>query len=191
VPIASFLPSRSQRRVLKRCRDVKVAVAAPSYTEEKYAIYCEHKERFGDSDAGSRQDFQASFYLPCPGALEFTYRLNGELVAIGLVNEAPDALSSVYFFFRTAHSALSLGTFGVLKEIEAATQAEKQWLYLGYWIEANASMRYKSDFRPNEILGRDGVWRPFRDHKNDYLQSPLTRFHPFPTALSRHRIDRG
>jgi hypothetical protein len=30
---------------------------------------------------------------------------------------------------------------------------------MGYWVRDCAAMNYKSDFRPCELLGPDGVWR--------------------------------
>jgi len=31
---------------------------------------------------------------------------------------------------------------------------------LGYWVTGCGTMQYKSNFRPFELLGTDGVWRP-------------------------------
>ena len=44
-------------------------------------------------------------------------------------------------------------------EIEIARRMSVPHYYLGYWIWRCASMQYKSDFRPYELLHADGVWR--------------------------------
>jgi arginine-tRNA-protein transferase len=44
-------------------------------------------------------------------------------------------------------------------EIAFAARANIPHYYLGYWVRDCASMMYKADFRPFELLGPDGVWR--------------------------------
>jgi arginyl-tRNA--protein-N-Asp/Glu arginylyltransferase len=48
-------------------------------------------------------------------------------------------------------------------EIAFAARANIPHYYLGYWVRDCASMRYKADFRPFELLGPDGVWRAALD----------------------------
>ena len=74
-------------------------------------------------------------------------------------------MSSIYFYHRPDWRPDGPGTFSALKEIEFARQSGRRWVYLGYWIPENASMRYKSNFGPHEILDRyvneteEPVWR--------------------------------
>ena len=35
-------------------------------------------------------------------------------------------------------------------------------LYLGYYVAGCPSLEYKAGFLPNEVLGPDGAWHPFR-----------------------------
>jgi arginine-tRNA-protein transferase len=54
----------------------------------------------------------------------------------------------------------------VLQEIEFCRAHGLPYLYLGYWVAGCASMAYKSQYRPHELLaGRPGdgetpVWTP-------------------------------
>ncbi|MCB1136050.1 MAG: hypothetical protein KDK78_07275, partial [Chlamydiia bacterium] len=184
VPIGSFKPSKSQRRVWNRCSNIRVEVGVPQYSNEKYAMYCEHLERFQmNRKPGPPIEFQHSFYDPEFPALEFSYYLGETLIAVGIVHETEIALSSVYFYYRLDHSELSLGTFGVLQEIEYARLTGKRFLYLGYWIRDNRFMRYKAEFRPNEILDSHCEWKPFRTAQGDYLIEPSAKFNPPPSPL--------
>jgi arginine-tRNA-protein transferase len=72
------------------------------------------------------------------------------------------SLSSVYFYFDPAHARRGLGTYGAMREIELARQRGIAHYYLGYWVQPCGAMRYKDEFRPNELLGADGTWRPHR-----------------------------
>ncbi|MDP0995588.1 hypothetical protein Q6250_30100, partial [Klebsiella pneumoniae] len=51
----------------------------------------------------------------------------------------------------------SLGTYGVLWQIQQARELKLSHLYLGYWIEESPKMAYKAGFRPHQIL-KNGVW---------------------------------
>ena len=65
---------------------------------------------------------------------------------------------------------MSLGTYSVLKQLEFARLSGMKYFYLGYYISENASLTYKSSFRPNEVyMGRE--WRRFRNAAGDYLIS--------------------
>jgi arginine-tRNA-protein transferase len=85
-------------------------------------------------------------------AREFRYWQDGRLVGIGLVDETPSALSSVYFYHDPAWRPQAPGTFSALQEIAYARNTGRRWLYLGYWIAACQSMAYKANFRPHQIL---------------------------------------
>jgi len=85
------------------------------------------------------------------------------LLAVGICDVCEQSLSSVYFFFDPAHSERGLGTFGALYEIATATRLGIPHYYLGYWIRDCRQMRYKTSFRPCELLGTDGTWRPAED----------------------------
>ncbi|GAX75009.1 hypothetical protein CEUSTIGMA_g2455.t1 [Chlamydomonas eustigma] len=59
------------------------------------------------------------------GSFHQQYRLNGKLVAVGVVDVLPRCLSSVYFFWDPGCAMLSLGKLSALKEIEWVQQAAR------------------------------------------------------------------
>jgi arginine-tRNA-protein transferase len=50
----------------------------------------------------------------------------------------------------------------VLCVIDEAARRRLPHVYLGYHVVGCRSLEYKARFVPNETLGPDGIWRPFR-----------------------------
>src|SRR5258708_26834742 len=98
-----------------------------------------------------RVGFERFLYESPVESLEFCYREpGGRLLAVGICDVGPESLSSVYFYFDPIDAGRSLGTFGVLCEIELAVKLQLPPYYLGYWVPHCGAMEYKSAFRPNE-----------------------------------------
>lgn len=149
VAAGRFLPSASQRRVLKRNADLQVGCSPLRPSEEGFALYQAHsRERFGQEC--DRDGFVASFYQPSAPALQLELRLQGELVGLGILDLASEGLSSVYFCFDPRQQRRNLGTFGALQELALARQLGLPWYYLGYLVPDSARMAYKDHFRPRQ-----------------------------------------
>lgn len=144
-----FLPSTSQRRILRRNADLQVSFGTLRYSEEAFHLYQAHgRERF--EQPSEREGFVTSFYQPSCPALQLELRLQGELIGLGILDLASDGLSSVYFCFDPRHSRRNLGTFGALQEIELTRQLGLPWYYLGYFVPGSPRMAYKDHFRPRQ-----------------------------------------
>jgi len=161
VPVADFVPSRSQRRVLRRNADVNVRIGPPDCTEEKYRLFRKYLRHQHDGTmSDSRQDFIDFLYRSPIDTWELEYRVGKRLVAVGIVDVCPRSLSSVYFYFDPAEARRSLGVFGALYEIGRCAELGLPYWYVGYYIRDCRRMNYKARFRPYELLGPDGTWRP-------------------------------
>jgi arginine-tRNA-protein transferase len=79
------------------------------------------------------------------------------------VDVLPAGLSAIYFYYDPDERRRSLGTWNVLNIIEAAARRGLPHVYLGYFVDGCRSMVYKSQFRPHQLLGPDGVWRDALD----------------------------
>jgi arginine-tRNA-protein transferase len=95
---------------------------------------------------------------PCGyGSFHQQYRVDGKLVAVGVVDILPKCLSSKYLFWDPDLAFLSLGKYTALREIDwVKTTREScpslQYYYLGYYIHSCNKMRYKAAYRPSELL---------------------------------------
>jgi arginine-tRNA-protein transferase len=99
-------------------------------------------------------------------AHELLYLKDGRLLGVALIDILPQAISAVYCYYDPEERQRGLGVFSVLQHIEIARTRGIPWMYMGYWVEGNASMRYKASYQPHEILaGRpefseEPDWRP-------------------------------
>jgi arginine-tRNA-protein transferase len=168
VPTAGFRASKSQRRVWRRNQDLAVTVTPhPRASKEKFNLYLryQHARHDPERDGEDASGFVDFLYRSAVDTIEFAYRdATGRLIGVGIGDLCAGAsLSSVYFYFDPDQGRRSLGIFSALWEIAFAAGRNLPHYYLGYWVRDCAAMKYKADFRPCELLGADGVWRPAVD----------------------------
>ena len=160
VPVATFAPSKSQRRAAKRNADLVIAIGRPTPTQEKFDLYERYCARWHErKEAETPEGFVRFLYESPVNSIEFTYRLGDRLVGVGICDQSERSLSSVYFYFDPDEAARSLGTFSALREIDHAREQGIPHYYLGYWVRGCDAMLYKANFGPAEVLGADGEWR--------------------------------
>jgi arginyl-tRNA--protein-N-Asp/Glu arginylyltransferase len=164
VPVASFEPHRTQRRIARANTGVvTIDIGEPSPSPDTRALYDKfHHYQQGAKGWPAADPEGADVFVVNPFSTEeWRYWLDGRLVAVGYVDVLPDGLSAVYFFYDPDERRRSLGTFNVLSIIESARRRGVEWAYLGYYVRGCRSLEYKAQFRPNEILHADGMWGPF------------------------------
>lgn len=161
VPVATFRPSRSQRRTLRRNRDVRVEFAPPRYTDEAYSLYVRYlRHQHPDSPAAeSCEQFRASLYAPVVDSLEARYLVGDRLIGVSLLDVCSRSVSAVYHFFDPDERRRRVGVLSALLEIELARARGAPHYYLGYWVQGTPTMHYKAEYGPHELL-LDGAWRP-------------------------------
>jgi leucyl-tRNA---protein transferase len=161
VPVAEFEPNRAQRRCLNRNADLTLKLRPLTFDEAHYRLYQRYQsERHagGGMDQDDREQFRGFLLQSRVDSVLAEFSLAGEVVMVALVDKLLDGLSAVYTFFDPELGKRSLGTFGVLTQIQLAQEIGLPYLYLGYWIQACNKMAYKRNFRPLEGL-RDGRWQ--------------------------------
>jgi leucyl-tRNA---protein transferase len=165
IDVANFSPNRSQRRTIEKNSDLSVAVGPPYLDEERLNLYNQYHlrqefRRGWPEISKSSQDYYYSFVHNPVSALELTIRDESQrLKAIVLLDVTPNTVSGVYHYHDLSDTSRGLGTLGMLQAIFLAGQLGKRWAYFGYWVEGCASLSYKTNFKPCELLHDDGVWR--------------------------------
>ena len=170
VPVVSFQPTKSQRRAWKKCGDLRVTMGNPVADAERLELFhawhaMREDSRGWNASAMTAEEYQASFCQPHPCARELAYYDGGRLVAVGLVDVTPNAVSSAYFFYHPDCRRRALGVASVLFEIYWARENGRAHLYLGYRVRDCPSTAYKAQYGPHELLvGRpefneDAVWK--------------------------------
>ena len=168
VPVRTFAPSPNLKRVAHRAAHVRLEVGAPQVDDARLGLYrrwhaSREAERGWKPDRIGVESYAMQFCFPHPAAREFSFWEGERLVAIGIADETPRALSAVYCYHDPACSRLSLGTLNVLRAIDYARERAIEHVYLGYCVEGCESLRYKARFRPQERLsGRADDVRPPR-----------------------------
>jgi len=159
IAVDRFRPSRSQRRAAQKCRDIETRFGPLRYDEDVFSLYAAHSStRFGKS--ADFEEFAANLHSPSCPTLMSRYELGERLLGAGYLVQSIDALSSVYFVFDPAFSALSLGVFSVLHEVEEARQCGLSYYYLGYLVRECSRMTYKARFAPHQLYSwADRRWR--------------------------------
>lgn len=95
---------------------------------------------------------------PCGfGSFHQQYWVDGQLLAVGVVDVLPRSLSSKYLFWDPKYASLSLGRLASLKEIEWIKDMQRncpsmKYYLLGYYIHDCPRMRYKAEFGPSDLL---------------------------------------
>ena len=154
IPVQRFQIRRTQRKVWNRNADLEVIEKPARYTDEYYALYQQyidtcHKD--GDMYPASVEQF-CSFLGESPEFSRFLeFRLDGELLAVSVVDELQTGLSAIYTFYSPDHPRRSLGRYCILWLIERTRTQGFDYLHLGYWIKNCRKMEYKIEYRPTQL----------------------------------------
>lgn len=160
IDTAQFRPGRNQRRVIRQHQHLVATILPLRWVPEHYQLYFRYqKARHAGAGMDEDTEKQYSQFLLASGVesrlVEFRTP-EGRVQMVSLIDILDNGLSAVYTFFDP-DVAGSLGTYGVLWQIQQCRELGMPWLYLGYWIRESRKMSYKSRFRPWQIY-RDGQW---------------------------------
>ncbi|RYH29995.1 hypothetical protein EON65_06655 [archaeon] len=182
-------------------QDITIETQPTSFTEEKFALYKKYQVTVHQDkpDEVTPEGF-TRFLISSPlvmesdgtkryGSFHQLYRLNGVLIAVGVVDLLPSGLSSVYCFYDPDYRSLVLGKYSALKEIEYCQQNGFEYYYMGYYIHSCEKMRYKGEYAPSELLcPTTSTWHPL-----DEVKPLLDRFKftPLDPAKAQERAALG
>lgn len=86
------------------------------------------------------------------GSFHQCYRIDGKLVAIGVLDLLPECVSAVYFLYHESINWLNPGKLGAMREIALAREQGYRWWYPGYYVHNCPKMRYKIEYKPQYVL---------------------------------------
>jgi arginine-tRNA-protein transferase len=165
VPVSTFQPSASQRRVWRTNRaSVTLRIShTPSSSAEKLHLLARfqqygHEAKGWPVEGGDNLGLLLANPFPTE---EWSYYVGDRLAGVGYVDALPEGLSAIYFYYDPAERHRSLGTFNVLSILDSARDRGLQHVYLGYYVEGCRSLEYKARFRPNEVLSNQESWESF------------------------------
>ncbi|KAI0033761.1 arginine-tRNA-protein transferase [Vararia minispora EC-137] len=162
----------------------EVVLEPSSFTEEKFTLYQNYEANIHHKPeklASSFDDFLVESPLirgpipyPSPppshlptewGSYHQLYRLDGKLIAMGVIDILPSCISSVYFMWEKEYEKFSLGKLSALREISLAREIHKagssqmNYLYMGFYIHTCQKMRYKGEYHPSYLADpEDFTW---------------------------------
>lgn len=155
----------------------EVALEPANYTVEKFELFRDyqshvHKEKPSEiSQSGfkrflctsplqhtSRQVDGKSQQL---GSFHQCYRLDGRLIAMGVLDLLPHCVSGVYMLYHSDYEKWQFGKLSALREAALAIEGGYQYYYMGYYIHSCTKMRYKGDYKPQFVLDPESYdWDP-------------------------------
>jgi arginine-tRNA-protein transferase len=154
VLVANFMPSKSQKRLLKRSehflikRSDKIKSSYyPLYEKYINEIHCD-----GSMFPASPEQFKSFTQNDITEQIYIEIWHQEELISVAVTDDIPNALSAVYTFYHPEYRKYGLGVLSILKQIEFSQQLKRDFLYLGYQINDCDKMNYKNRYKSHQIL---------------------------------------
>ncbi|KAI0091932.1 arginine-tRNA-protein transferase [Irpex rosettiformis] len=169
----------------------EVTLEPSSYTYEKFTLFQKyqqdtHKEKekmpssfkrflvdtpLPEESISYTSDTSIPEHLPHTyGSYHQLYRIDGELIAMAVLDILPNCVSSVYFMYDSKWERFSLGKLSALREVSLAKEIHKAgaktmgWLYMGFYIYSCPKMRYKGEYSPSYLADpEDYSWHPLEE----------------------------
>lgn len=170
ISVARFEASRSQRKAQSRVErafaDIRIVTKPAAFRRDAFELFARYQSAVHSEPDWTPKRY-AEFLVDSPlasTAHQHYYSGSGSLLAVGVVDATPNYLSSVYFFYDPLQEHVSLGTYGVLREVEYAAATSKPCYTLGYYSGQCAGLSYKARFGPAELL-LDGQWSASPDDR--------------------------
>ncbi|KPM39160.1 hypothetical protein AK830_g7425 [Neonectria ditissima] len=170
---------------------LEVTLEHDDFTEEKFAVYENYQQVVHNDVPGeiNRKGFK-NFLCNSPlrretmigpdgrkrrlGSYHHCYRLDGKLVAMGVLDLLPNCVSSVYFLYHESIHRHAPGKLGALYEIALTIEEGYGWWYPGFYIHNCPKMRYKIDYSPQFVLDPVSLkWDPLDREVLDLLDKKL------------------
>jgi arginine-tRNA-protein transferase len=147
------------------------------YSYEKFEVYKKyqkiiHKDKdsditksryldsWGSSCLNSKKEFKSDqiLYPKSYGTYDMIHRIDGKIIAVGILDILPTSISSVYLYYDPDYSFLNFGVLSAIREIEFTKHLRLnidegfKYYVMGFYCYTCQKMRYKGQYHPSEIL---------------------------------------
>lgn len=160
--VADFSLAKKMSKTLRQNKNLDISLIPNIATAEQYSLFSAYLERrHTESEMNSMffEEYRAMIEdAPVNSCLmEVRDSQSGLLQGLMLIDVMDDGASAVYSFFNPELEKKSIGTFMILKLIEAVASQKLPYVYLGYMIKELPNMAYKMRFQPLEYY-HNGQW---------------------------------
>jgi leucyl-tRNA---protein transferase len=157
----NFILSKSQKRAKKYLNKLTVKILPLTFDEEHYELYIQYqnrRHRNDNEDEDDVADYNDFLIKSNVNSKIVEFRFNNELKIVSIIDFIKDGISAVYTFYNCNNNKLSLGTISIIWLLELCKKENLPFLYLGYWIYESQKMKYKTNFKPYELM-IEGAWQ--------------------------------
>ncbi len=165
-----YTKHKSYKKVLKRMPTDRLTVETchAHFNREAFDLYNEYHVKKHDKPLKSEYSY-CEHIVNTPtsyqvidgveyGTFHQMYRLDGKLVAVGIIDVIPRGMVSIYMWYDVSKETAkySFGVYSALKEIEMVKRlGEKnpnmEYYYLQGWNNNNKKLSYKANYEPEEF----------------------------------------
>lgn len=164
----------------------EVTLEPADFTVEKFELFKNyqqnvHKESPSEISQSSFKRFlcnsplqgspgQADGKTKLLGSYHQCYRLDGRLIAMGVLDLLPQCVSAVYLVYHSDFEKWQFGKLSALREAALTLEGGYEYYYMGYYIHSCTKMRYKGDYKPQYVLDPETYeWNPLDGQVKDLL----------------------
>lgn len=162
IDLERFTLTRSQKRVLRKNRDLKLLLQPPAINEVKEDLFRKHSARFRENVPHSLDEFLSPepASAPCLN-LELCIYAGSRLVGVTYLDIGDRASSAVYAIFDPADARRSPGILMMLYSIHFSRRQGQRYYYPGYAYREPFSYDYKKNFYGLEYLDWKTGWKRY------------------------------
>ena len=179
----------STKKSIEPAHKFEVTLEAADFSTEKYDLFLKYQMTV-HKELKSRWSHQSHKRWLCSGLEQRTsrqggkiqklgthhqcYRLDGKLIAVGVLDLMPQCVSSVYLFYDPDYEHWQLGKLSAMREIGLTIEGQYRYYYMGYYIHSCVKMRYKGAYAPSYLLDPESLeWNSFDNEYRKQLDRSL------------------
>ncbi len=161
VKIDEYSPSKSQKKLLRKNKDLKFSFTEPFATREAYDLFQDYlRNRHPDSNMlyFSFEEFRDKVMGHSSVAI---LKLNNKVIAMSLIDSDSEIIVGDYCFYNTAISKeRSLGTLMDLKILEYAQEKKVPFTSFGAINNESPKLKHKGNYS-GTYISTDSKWSAY------------------------------